>query len=749
MKGSETRKQGTWRGRLVATVLVLVYVLICAGAASGAEATAPKTPAATSAPTAGSKAPAVPAATPTPAPAPKTASVPPPPDIPETPVGTGDTIQATNSSDGTIELHAKNEDLANVLELLSQKYQLNIIVTRGAKGRVTVDLYKATIAQTLDAICRANNLKWSREDNSIYVFTPEEGLAIRQDEARLVTEVFPLNYLSGEDAVKFITPTLSGKATVAVNTPAEKGISSSGGGGGAGSSSSGGASTNGNSFGLQDSLVIRDYPENLAAAHEVLKRMDRKPRQVLIEATILQVKLDDDTSLGINFNTLAGIDFRDLTTASGFPVGNPGAVANATTTTAPISSGPWGAISTQGFATPGVGLNVGVITNNVAFFINALETVSDSTILSTPKVLALNQQLAEVFVCRRLGYRTTTTTDTTTIQTVNFLDTGTQLIFRPFISNDGYIRMEIHPKVSSGAVIDDLPQEDTTEITCNIMVKDGYTIVIGGLFDETTAISRSQVPGLGNVPGLGMLWRKKDDSTKRNEIIVLLTPHIIENDEASDALGRQFLDDAKRHCLGMRENFACFTRERITASYFQAADQAWQKYEENGRAEDLDCALWNVQLSLGVSPNHIKAMRLKDRILTEKKGGRYEVPNWTMWDTLTDRLNEMEEDKAAAAALAPEEPAVMPPSPPARPEMSATSQAPAAPATPIALTAGRLTTEAASVPSPVPAEVAKVAETSVTAAATAPSIESNWYFHGPLGEFQPDLTEKETAYEGL
>jgi type IV pilus assembly protein PilQ len=695
MQFTVAAERKNWRQRLVAVALALGYVVVAAAAASGADASAAKPAATGTAAVTGTGAKAAPAKPLTPPAAVKPATEA-APDVPETPVGTGETIQTAPSGDGTIELHAKNEDLANVLEMLSQKYQLNIIVTRGAKGRVTVDLYKATVASALDAMCRANNLKWSREDNSIYVFTAEEGAAMRLDEARLVTEVFPLNYLSGEDAMKFVAPALSSKGVVAVNLPAEKGIPS-------GAS----AATGGNSFGLQDSLVVRDFPENLAAIRDILKSMDRRPRQVLVEATILQVKLDDNTSLGINFNTLAGVDFKELTTTTGIPAVNPGGVANATTTTVPASTMPWASIGTQGFATPGTGLNFGVITNNVSFFINALETVSDTTILSNPKVLALNKQRAEVIVGERLGYRTTTTTETSTIQTVQFLDTGTQLVFRPFISDDGFIRMEIHPKVSSGDVIDDLPRETTTEVTCNIMVKDGHTIVIGGLFDETASISRSQVPGLGNIPGLDWLFRKNTDKSARNEIVVLLTPHIIDNVEAADEVGQQFLEDGKRHCLGIRENFAFFTRERIGVAYLMEADRAWTKFEKTGQRSDLDWALWNVQLALNVGPNNLKALRLKDKILSEKRGGEYQAPNWTIWDSLQERLKEMDEAKADAAAATA---ALESEKPPAAASAPAPATSSAAPAVPVARVNVNPTAQSSSIPAAAPVVAPKSEE---------------------------------------
>jgi type IV pilus assembly protein PilQ len=573
---------------------------------------------------------------------------------------------------GRIELHVKDEDLTNVVELLSTQYQLNIVASRNAKGKVTADLYNLTVEQALDAICHATGLAWVRERDVLFIETAEEAAAVRNSETRLVMEVFDLNYLSAEEAVKLITPALSAKGTTSVNSAPAQGIPSGASG-----------DTGGNSYGLTDIIVVRDFPESIERIRAILKRMDRRPRQVLVEATILQITLNDETSLGVDFNTLAGIDFRDLSVTN-LPVTDPTAPANVATTTASANLSPWSSVYTSGFATPGPGLNIGVITNNVALFINALETVTDTTILSNPKVLALNRQRGEVIVGQRLGYRTTTLTETTAVETVEFLDTGTQLIFRPFISDDGYVRLEIHPKVSTGDVVAGLPQETTTEVTCNIMVKDGHTIVIGGLFDETVSIGRSQVPGLGNVPGLGWLFRNKEDSSVRHEIIILLTPHIIDDEEASDALGKLVLDDARRRCLGMREGFTCFTRERITVGYLQEAKAAWQRYQKTLSPKDLDKAWWNVSLCLNVAPNNLDAMRLKDRVMTAREGKPYAPPNMTLWDSIQDRLRVMDKaklqgGKAPADKPVPAAPSIPPP--PAQPPVETPTPVPAKDAT--------------------------------------------------------------------
>jgi type II secretory pathway component GspD/PulD (secretin) len=440
-----------------------------------------------------------------------------------------------------------------------------------------------------------------------------------------------LNWLSAEEAVNLLDPLKSEQGTLTGSLAAETGIPSGA-----------ATATGGNSLCLSDTVVARDFPENLERMREVIRKMDRRPRQVLVEATILRATLNDNTSLGIDFNVLAGIDFRDLSNTA-VPVRDVTANLDPTNVGAPAMNvaaeqKPFGNVTQAGFAGPGPGLNIGVMTNSISLFVRAMEAVTDTTVISNPKVLALNKQRAEVIVGERLGYLTTTVTETSAIQAVEFIESGTQLIFRPFIGDDGYVRMEIHPEVSTGEIVNDLPREDTTEVTCNVMVKDGHTIVIGGLFDEDVSTARSQVPGLGNIPGLGWLFRSKTDQTIRNEYIILLTPHIIEHEEDAAAVGESVLSDMRRRALGIREGFTFFTRERITVGYVQAAQEAWARYQETGRDSDLNDACWNVQIATNIAPNNLDALRLKDKVLTAKNGEPYTPPDVTIWDSVRERM---------------------------------------------------------------------------------------------------------------
>jgi hypothetical protein len=149
-------------------------------------------------------------------------------------------------------------------------------------------------------------------------------------------------------------------------------------------------------------------------------------------------------------------------------------------------------------------------------------------VLANPKIITLNKQRGEVLLGRRDGFLTTTVTQTSTTQQVEFLETGTRLIYRPFITNTGLVRLEIHPEDSDGGLnADGLPFKETAEVTTNVMVPDGETVVIGGLFRERDKVTKKRVPVLGSLPLIGGLFRSEDTESVREEIVILLTPHIL------------------------------------------------------------------------------------------------------------------------------------------------------------------------------------------------------------------------------
>jgi type IV pilus secretin PilQ/predicted competence protein len=498
------------------------------------------------------------------------------------------------------------------LAMLGSQCQKNIVPSPGVDGVLAFrSLRNVTFEEAMDAIL-GENFKYEQEGKLIKVYTKDEYKKLKENSERMEDRVFTLYYITADEADKLIAPVLSGSASakIAKSTAAEKSITtgSSGGTSGAASSGSGGA---GDKMALNDTIVIHDYPENLEKAAAVIKSIDIRPKQVLVEATILSATLTEETKFGIDWNFMAGVSLNG--TSSVGQIGTTESIG--TTTTSPISqiaAGTAGApIETAGFATSGMnGLRIGATSGDMALFITALESITDVTILANPKILAVNKQEGYVQIGKKLGYRGSTAISTGGVATqgeVQFLDTGTVLTFRPYIGNDGYIRMDIYPKDSTAQLnVDKVPDETVTQVRTNVIVKDGETIVIGGLFRDVVTTGRSQVPLLGDLPLVGGLFRGTNDRTERQEVIVLLTPHIIE--EPSEMDGQARAADISRKRSGAKDGLQWIDRARLAEDHYAKAVRSYRENDTMSAMEDLSIAL-------NLRPTYLEAIRLKERII--------------------------------------------------------------------------------------------------------------------------------------
>jgi type II secretory pathway component GspD/PulD (secretin) len=312
---------------------------------------------------------------------------------------------------------------------------------------------------------------------------------------------------------------------------------------------------------------------------------------VLIEATILSAKLTEDTQFGIDWQTLKGT------------------VANLTS----ISSGTRDYFKSAGTSQVSKtgGMTVGLALGDIGTFIRAVEEITDITVLANPKILAVNKQLGQVYIGTKIGYYSQETISEGALSTkkVSFLDTGTKLSFRPYIGNDGYIRMDIHAKDSSAEInVEGLPDETSAELVTNIMVKDSQTIVIGGLFRDALTSKKSQIPLLGDLPIAGAIFRGTADNVERQEVIVLLTPHIIT--EPSQTKGEARAEDIHRKRFGAKDELQWIGRARLAEDRYAKA----AKYYLEG---DYEAAMKELSIVLTLRPTYLEAIRLREKIVGE------------------------------------------------------------------------------------------------------------------------------------
>ena len=490
----------------------------------------------------------------------------------DTPAAEPEQKLVTMTKEGTYELAVDNVDVRLTLQRLSTRGRRSIIISQGVTGNVTLNLYHVTLDEAIDAVLTAAELGSVNKGSFVYVYTQAEFIAMRQKE----TKVFRLSYIRDTSALALITPALSNEGTVGSSPEVTQ---------------EWGDNEEGKMESVfrpaEDLLVITDFPENLKEVSRILQQVDVRPPQVLIEVTIMTARLNDNTALGVNLQgSFTGLkNMKELTIDSPF---------NADT------------------GSDGAPFSMTMEWSDITAVIEALEAVTDTTVVANPKLQVVNRQMAHILIGKEEGYITTIMTDTYTSETVEYLQTGTQLHVMPYIAADGFVQLHIYPEISEGAVTvpvgstTALPNKDTTQAMTTVLCKNGNTVVVAGLFRERMKSSRSQVPVAGDIPVLGDLFGNVRDEVVREEVIILLTPHII-TPFIDNAVGDHLLDEVERTRVGARKGLRWFSRTKMSDFYMQQARKA-------AREGDDGLVRWNVNLATYLSPKMSSAISLQEEI---------------------------------------------------------------------------------------------------------------------------------------
>jgi type IV pilus assembly protein PilQ len=389
---------------------------------------------------------------------------------------TGKEIQISSSQD-LISLTAQEAPLNKLLALIAEQHRLNIISGADVSEPISVSISNVPLEEALDAILITNGYAWTRQKNIVIVSKIAADRKTSAGAQGRAVQVFSLNYVAAEDIDKVVKGLLSpvGQSFISQATPTNHRRS-------------------------HEQLIVEDLPEYLSRIGNYLLQVDTPPRQVLIEAHVLQVTLKDNCRHGINLQNLARIANADVTVST----------AGMAPGLAPTSS-----LRIDGSRLDGI--------------LEAIKATTDSKTLASPKVAVLNNQEATMQVGSKIGYLLTTTTQTSTLQSVNFLDVGVILKVMPSITDDGQVLIQVNPQVSTGRInpTTELPESETTEVRSSVLLADGEAIVIGGLIKETDNDSRNKVPFLGDLWLVGGLFQRRETTRERNEIIITVLPRII------------------------------------------------------------------------------------------------------------------------------------------------------------------------------------------------------------------------------
>jgi len=301
---------------------------------------------------------------------------------------------------------------------------------------------------------------------------------------------------------------------------------------------------------VTNSIIILTTPEDYRIIEEAIKKIDIVPRQVVIETLIAEITLKDSLSFGLAW-FLQNIKLRAFgETFSGqtgfdpakvFKTDADGNILNLTDTPLPPSSG---------FSFLAVG-------DDLRVFLNALATDDKLKVLASPHLLALDNREARIQIGDQVPIVTAVTspgagqTATTISSTVQYKDTGIILTIKPQINEGGLVSLDILQEVSDvgkitlGGGLGDQVKITKREVKTNLVVQDGHTIVIGGLIRDRTTINKTGIPLLSKIPILGYLFGSTSREDDRTELIVLLTPRVIRNQEEAKTATSDYVERLK------------------------------------------------------------------------------------------------------------------------------------------------------------------------------------------------------------
>jgi len=509
-------------------------------------------------------------------------------------------------------LDIKGMDIIDALKLLSKQAGLNIVAGKNIRGKITLFLKNVDPWDAFEIILAANSLAYEERNGIITVMTERDyeliygekfnvrkkvktirlryakaaevskvlnqikskiGIVIVDENSNSViikdtpaaaeemaaavkeldiltkTKVYALNYAAAEKIKEKLTNVVSKLGIIEMDERTNK-------------------------------LMVTDIPEKIKEIDNLIAEFDERTRQVLIEAKIIQIDLNDDYKFGINWDKFFG------------ELGIGTALADFSGVTAPgipTSGGGSGGIFTLG--------NFGK--DEYQATVKALETLGRTNILSSPRVMTVNNEEAKILVGTNQPYATSTTstagdTQTTSYQ-ITYLDLGIKLHVTPTINADGFITMKIKPEVSSqgtpytyGEFNDEVPVVTTSEAETTVMVKDGTTIVIAGLMESRDQEDVDKVPILGDIPIIGALFRNKSkgstSDSEKTELVIFITPRIITGDVTSEEITDY--DDVLHYLETWDEDMEFFKgKDRQIDPVTMRGEESFFGYEEAGQVK--------------------------------------------------------------------------------------------------------------------------------------------------------------------
>lgn len=468
--------------------------------------------------------------------------------------------------DRTITLDVRDMNIVDVIKFLALKGDFNVVISPAVEGRSTVLLNNVTIKDSLDIVTISNHLAYTIQSNivqimssaeyeamfgkkfsdqtevsiirlnyskptyvlatldniksnvgkiiidedtgSVVMIDTKEAIAkmreaIAEIEKPLETFVYPLQYASADVVADKLRARIDAKAVGSI-TPDER----------------------------SNKIIVRAFPARIKEIKSILRELDSPTKEVMIESRILQIVLKPQFDAGIDWQ----LDFRD----SSDPELRKVSFSNFYLDADRISSSD--PLFSEGTAARSFGqIAIGdFATDAFETKLRALQQVSDTKILSNPKIMVTNNEEARIHIGDTVPYIISTTSGTgdnaITSEDVRFIDVGLKLNVTPIINDEDVVTMRLRPEISTvvGTLTSQgggIPQVNKTEVETTVMVKDGNTIVLGGLKRDDKSHIKKGLPVLMDMPMIGKLFSRANDDFNQTEIVIFITPHIVKSSD--------------------------------------------------------------------------------------------------------------------------------------------------------------------------------------------------------------------------
>lgn len=419
-----------------------------------------------------------------------------------------------------IDINVENVDIRTFTQMLSKMTGINFLVSDEVNGNVTAQLHDVPWTNVLDSVLNLKSLA-KHVDNKANVIRIHSQEAIvklegferqrREDMQKTIvldratepfyTEVFKLFY-SKPDKMKALLAEVLGISTTAAT--------------------GGGPVSQITIDTRMNQLIVKARKEDMEIAKKLIAKLDTRTKQIFIEAFIVEATDDFAAALGTrfggNFTQAAGYQNKSFNVRATGTAGTAGSAVAAGTNDATFSD-----LAAAG-ATSGIGLLAGIgDAVDLKLELSALENKGLSKVISNPRLFTLDNQEAIIFQGTQVPYSTTSADGTK----IEFKDAGLRLAVTPSVVGDGNLMMAIAVNKDTVDLTAALPPITKSSINTNLVTKDGSIVVIGGIYTQTKSDSNDKVPGLGDIPVAGKLFRREANSNNRKELMIFIAPKII------------------------------------------------------------------------------------------------------------------------------------------------------------------------------------------------------------------------------